>query len=294
MNDNKANNQMRGIFHIILAALGFALMSFFVRLSGDLPTMQKVFFRNLVAFFFTGYMVLKSPEGIHFKKEGRIPLFLRCAIGMGGVICNFWAVSNIGLADANILNKLAPFAAMIMSIFILREVPNAFEWMTVAAAFIVAACVVKPTAGIASLPALVGALGGFCAGTAYTYVRKLGKLGERREIIVFAFSGFSCLVSLPFFIIGYQPMTWLQLLWLILAGTSAMIGQLNVTAAYSYAPASDISVFDYSQVVFAALLGFFVFGELPDVFSFVGYTLIIGAAVLKWYVMRKRAQSGGK
>ncbi len=289
-----SSSRMKGIFHIVLAAFGFALMSFFVRLGGDLPTMQKVFFRNLVALFFALHLALKTPEGLHFKKDCRLTLFLRCAIGIGGVICNFWTVSHIGFADANILNKISPFAAMIMSVFIIGEIPTSFEWMTVATAFIGAAFVVKPTAGIASLPALVGLIGGFCAGTAYAIVRKLGMMGERKEIIVFAFSGFSCLVSLPFLIFDYHPMTMMQLIWLLLAGCAAMIGQLNVTAAYSYAPASDISVFDYSQVVFAALLGFFVFGELPDAWSFVGYVLIIGAAVLKWYVMRKRAQAGGK
>ena len=287
MKENSQNNRMKGIFHIILAAFGFALMSFFVRLSGDLPTMQKVFFRNLVAFFAALAIILKSPEGLHFKKDSRMSLFLRSLVGFGGIICNFWAVSHIGLADANILNKLSPFAAMIMSIFIIGEKPTPIEWATVAAAFLGAAFVVKPTAGIASLPALVGLLGGFCAGTAYAFVRRLGIMGERREIIVFAFSGFSTLVSLPFLIFDFHPMTAAQLSFLILAGVSAMIGQMNVTAAYSYAPASDISVFDYSQVIFAALLGFFVFGELPDTLSFIGYALIVGSAVLKWYMLRK-------
>jgi drug/metabolite transporter (DMT)-like permease len=68
-----------------------------------------------------------------------------------------------------------------------------------------------------------------------------------------------------------------------------MGGQLNITAAYSYAPAKKISVFDYSQVIFAALLGFIFLGQIPDMLSILGYVLIIGAAVFRWFQNRKSA-----
>ena len=189
----------------------------------------------------------------------------------------------MAIADANILNKLAPFAAIVMSIFIIGEKPNTFEVGTVITAFIGAAFIVKPGAGIASLPALVAMLGGIAAGTAYTYVRKLGLMGERKAVIVLFFSTFSCLVSLPGMITGFVPMNAKQLICLLMAGIMASVGQLNVTAAYSYAPAREISVFDYSQVVFAALFGFIFFREIPDAWSFLGYVIIIATAVIKWY-----------
>ncbi len=88
-------------------------------------------------------------------------------------------------------------------------------------------------------------------------------------------------------IADFVPMTGSQLLLLLAAGASAAGGQLSVTAAYSKAPAKEISVFDYSQILFAALLGFLFLGELPDIFSFLGYIIIIGAAV--W---RMRANTG--
>ena len=75
-------------------------------------------------------------------------------------------------------------------------------------------------------------------------------------------------------------MTLFQLISLLLAGVAAACAQFSVTAAYSYAPAKEISVFDYSQVVFSAILGWIVFGQIPDALSFVGYALIIAVAVL--------------
>ena len=140
----------------------------------------------------------------------------------------------------------------------------------------------KPGQGIVGLPALVALLGGFSAGTAYTYVRKVGLGGVKGPVVVFSFSMFSVLILLPFFLLQYKPMTAQQTIFLILAGCSAAVGQIFVTKAYAYAPAKEISVFDYSQVLFAALLGFVVFGEIPDVYSFVGYALIFGTALWKW------------
>ena len=82
----------------------------------------------------------------------------------------------------------------------------------------------------------------------------------------------------------------MQLLYLILAGTFACIGQLGITKAYICAPAREISVYDYTQVIFAAVLGFFVFGDIPDWLSVFGYVLIIGAGVAMFFYNKKRAE----
>ena len=103
------------------------------------------------------------------------------------------------------------------------------------------------------------------------------------------FSAFSTLVLLPNLLLHYQPMTMKQLIFLILAGSSAACAQLAVTTAYQNAPARDISVFDYSQVIYAAIFGLILFGELPDIWSIVGYIIIIGTAFAKWYLLTRRA-----
>ncbi len=287
--EKKPNNTTRGMLCILLAALFFSVMSLFVRLSGDLPVMQKAFFRNLVAAGVAFVLLLRSEEGLRIHPGCFSTLLKRSAVGTLGLIGNFWAIGHIGIADANMLNKLSPFFAVIMSVFILGELPGTVDIVSVALALAGAVLVVRPTAGIASLPALVGLAGGFFAGVAYTYVRKLGKMGERNSMTVTFFSVFSCLVCLPFLLFGYQPMTGRQLGCLLLAGVFAAGGQLSITAAYRLAPAREISVFDYSQVIYAALLGIFVLGEWPDALSVIGYVVIISAAVLRYLYNRKRA-----
>lgn len=288
MEAENTQSRSKGILFILLAAFFFSLMSVFVRLSGDVPTMQKAFFRNIVAAVVAVVLLLRSGQKISLKRDSIPTLLLRSAFGTVGILANFWAVDHLGIADANMLNKLSPFFAILMSIFILGERPNRIEWLSVLLAFIGAAFVAKPTAGIVSFPALVGILGGFTAGTAYTFVRKLGLQGVKGPIVVAFFSTFSTLVLLPNLLMNYQPMNVRQLVCLLLAGCSAAGGQLSITAAYQHAPARDISVFDYSQVVYAAFFGLILFGELPDVWSIIGYVIIIGTAFTKWYLVVKK------
>lgn len=276
------NDKKQGILYIIMAGLFFALMTFFVRMAGNLPTMQKAFFRNAVAAVAALLLLARSEEGFKIKKSSWRDLFLRSFFGTMGLICNFYAVDRLAIADANILNKLSPFFAIIMSYFILKEKANKTEWLCVVVAFIGALFVVKPSMDMQFVNAMIGMLGGFGAGVAYTFVRKLGKAGERGPVIVMCFSVFSCIVTAPFLIIGAKPMSLYQIVMLLLAGAAATGGQLSITKAYTKAPAKEISVFDYSQVVFAAALGLVFLGQIPDIMSIIGYVIIIGSAVFKW------------
>ncbi|MCB6201733.1 DMT family transporter [Extibacter muris] len=283
------NNRHKGILYIVLSAFCFALMNMFVRLSGDLPSVQKSFFRNLVAFFFA--FILIRREAIPLKcKEGNLKLLLlRALFGTLGILCNFYAVDHLVLADASMLNKMSPFFVVIFSFFILKERVTVLQALLVAGAFAGSLFVIRPTfSNMDLLPSLIGLAGGLGAGAAYTFVRKLSLRGEKGPLIVCFFSAFSCLVTLPFLIFDFHPMGWLQVLMLLLAGLAAAGGQFGITAAYSHAPAREISVYDYSQIIFSALLGFFIFGQIPDILSWLGYLIICAMAVLMFFYNLKR------
>ena len=283
-------NKWLGVFYILLSAFFFALMNVFVRLAGELPTFQKAFFRNLVATLVAFVLLCKSGS---FKiQKGNVPaLLLRSVAGTVGIVCNFYAVDTLTVADASILNKLAPFFSIVFSALLLKEKATLRDWFFVLLAFVGATFVVKPSLNLTqSLPALIGVLGGLGAGLAYTFVHYLGGRGERRAVIVFYFSAFSCLAVLPMAILQFTPMTSMQVVFLLLAGVSASLAQFSVTSAYSCAPAKDISVYDYSQVLFSAVLGLILFSELPDIFSFIGYIVIISSAVLKSISTTKKSK----
>lgn len=280
----------KGVLYILAAALCFALMNLFVRLSGDLPSTQKSLFRNLIAVIFAWIWIKKKHIGFSGDKKNLGFLFLRSLFGTVGILCNFYAVDHLVLADASMLNKMSPFFAIILSYYLLKEKVKPFQIIAVAAAFAGSMCIVKPTVlGIHMLPGIIGLMGAMAAGAAYTMVRILGTRGEKGPFIVCFFSGFSCLVLLPFLIFDYHPMSWSQLGFLLLAGLAAAGGQFAITAAYCYAPAKEISVYDYSQVIFSAVLGFFVFGQVPDHYSWIGYVIICAMGVMV-YLFNLREQ----
>ena len=230
----------------------------------------------------------KEKIPIRVKKGNRMDIFCRCLFGTSGLIANFYAIDRLGIAAANMLNKLSPFFAIILSVFILKEVPTKLDIAATVVAFIGALFIIRPTGLIAEVvPALIGLYGGFGAGTAYVFVRKLGKKGEKTPIIVLCFSVFSCLVTLPALLFDYHPMSLRQWGCLLAAGVGASLGQFSITTAYKYAPAKELSVFDYTQVIFAAILGIVFLGEIPVVESIIGYTIIIGVSVLRWWRLRK-------
>jgi drug/metabolite transporter (DMT)-like permease len=275
------NKKLLGMLCILSAAFCFAIMNTCVAAAGDISPFQKAFFRNAIAFVIASVIMIRSKQSFHPKKGSFSPLSVRLVLGTTGLLCNFYAVGAIDLADASMLNKMAPFFTVIFSAIFLREYANKFQWLMIIVAIIGSLFIIKPSFDNPELfPYIIGFIGGVTAGAAYAAIRRLSSNGERGSLIVFYFSAFSCVVTLPSLIFFYQSMTWFQLLMLVLAGISAAGAQFSVTAAYSFAPAKELSVFDYSQVIFTAILGYIIFGQLPDGWSFVGYIIIIASAVV--------------
>jgi len=291
--DNKKSSDYKlGILFIIISAFCFALMNLFIRLSGDVPTLQKCFFRNFFALLVAAGSLIRTKTKFRVGKGNVKYLLIRSIAGGIGMICNFYAVDHLAISDASILNKLSPFFAIVFSYFVLKETADGVEWLSVVVAFIGAMFVVKPSFGLEVIPAAAGVIGGLGAGLAYTFVRKLGMRGENSMIIVAFFSGFTSLMFLPYLILNYKPMTAKQWMFLILTGIAAAGGQIFITKAYAKAPAKEISVYDFSIVLFAAFFGFLFLGQIPDIYSIIGYVIIVGIAVFKWRYMLSKQKKG--
>ena len=281
MNNN--NNILKGIFCIIIAGFGFALMSLFVKLSGDLPSIQKGFFRNIIAVFISSIPLIKHWKVINIPRNntGWLVLISRSVFGTIGLVLNFYAISHISLADSSIIQKLSPFIIIILSYIFFKEEMTRFQVFAIIIAFIGITLIIKPSGNnIISMGALAALLGALCAGIAYTCVRYLGTHNISGEFIIFFFSSLSSLMLLPYLIFDYRSMTLYQLSMLLLAGISATIGQYGVTFAYKFAAAKNISVFDYSQVLFSGIFGYVFFGEFPDFQSLIGYIIVISVGIV--------------
>ncbi|MBR1738580.1 MAG: DMT family transporter [Firmicutes bacterium] len=283
------NNKTKGIFFIIFSAFSFALMNTFVKMAGDLPSFQKSFFRNLVALFFAVIMLMKDKEKFKLRKENLPVLILRSVLGTIGILCNYYAVDRLILSDASMLGKLAPFFTIVFSYIFLKEKMNLIQALAVISAFIGSLFIIKPSGTMDSFPALIGLIGAMGAGSAYTAVRYLGTKKERSAYIIFFFSAFSTVVIAPYLIFNYHEMSLYQFGMLMLAGLAASGGQIGVTNAYKYAAAKEISIFDDTQVLFAALIGLVFFEQIPDSVSLIGYAIIIGVSVIM-FIYNKRTK----
>ena len=285
------SNKTKGILCIMTSAFSWAVMGVFVRLAGDVPSMQKCLFRNLVSLFMAGGLLLVSRTRVKLNGGDVKWLILRSTFGSIGLLANFYALDRMIVADANMLNKLSPFFTVLVSVFLLKEAIKIPQILCIAAAFSGALFIIKPGASSMPLfPAIIGVIGGAGAGTAYSTVRLLQKRGVPGPFIVFFFSAFSTVILLPYVLTRYSPMTAVQTGYLLLAGVFAAAGQFAITAAYRFAPAREISIYDYSQIIFSTLLGMIFLHQFPDKWSYLGYVIIIGASVAMFLYNGKKAK----
>jgi drug/metabolite transporter (DMT)-like permease len=110
-------------------------------------------------------------------------------------------------------------------------------------------------------------------------IRRRGSI--HNSVIVFWFCLTSTIITLFSCLGGWQPMTGLQILIMLLAGLSSAAGQFLLTAAFRYAPPKEISVFDFTQILFSAVMGLMIFGQIPTHFSMIAYAFLILASLLQ-------------
>ncbi len=292
------SSKAKGILALVTSAFGFALMALCVRLCDDygapVSSFQKSFFRNAVALMIATVVFVRNKVEVE-GGGGLLNLFhrqpqpltstslallsARSIFGTIGIFANFYALSKITISEGQTLNKTAPFFTVIFAYLFLKERVTLRQLGALGLAFAGTMLITKPGfAGEAAFPLAMGLLGGLGAGAAYVCVRALCNRGVEPAFIILFFSAFSCLASVPFMVQGFDPMTAAQVAILLGAGGGAAIGQFGVTLAYGYAAPREIAVYDYTNILFTALFGFAFFGQIPDVWSCLGFAAILGAA----------------
>ena len=267
------------MFFMLISTMAFALMSVAVKQLTFVPLFQKVLFRNAVSLIVAFVVIKKSRTPLFGKLKNQNFLLARSFLGLAGVSLIFYAISKLTLADSSIFMRLSPVWVTIFAALFLKESISKIQIIALLLAFTGAVFVIKPGLDFTLLPALAGLLASVCAGAAYTLVSHL-KTKERPETIVFYFSLVSVFVTLPITYFRFYTPSLVELTFLILTGIFAAIGQLTLTNAYRLSRASDVSVYNYTGILFATLLGFFIWGEIPDLLTILGGVLIIISGIL--------------
>ena len=292
-------NLFKGIGFKLISALLFAAMSALVRQLGDVaPVGQMVFFRSafailpvVVIYALRGELSTAVRTGRPFGQLGR------GLLSVGGMFTNFSALTRLPLADATAISFASPLITVALAAIILKERVRIYRWSAVLVGFAGVIVMLIPhfdvghyaVAGamtVATVGSLLALIAAFCNAGTVIQTRRLTQ-SETTSSIVFYFSLVTALagaLTLPF--AWYSP-TPAELTKLIMLGILGGIAHIFLTESYRHAAASVVAPFDYTSMLWALLLGYWLFGELPDVLVYVGAAIVAGAGL--FVIWRERA-----
>jgi drug/metabolite transporter (DMT)-like permease len=282
-----------GIALKIGATLAFSLMYVTIRLAGTVPTGEVVFFRAFFALvpLFVLAVFTVGPRAV--MQTNRLPVhFMRSITGVISMFLNFAALKMLPLADLTGLSFVMPIFATVLAALVLREQVGPWRGTAVIAGFAGILVMIEPHgggavllgrglspgAGLALLAALLSAF-------VVIFIRQMSTT-ERSETIVFYFMSFTAVTGLVSMIWWRVPLTPAMTAWLVLSGLLGGIGQICMTFSYRFAEPSLLAPFDYVAMVWAAVLGFAVFGEVPEKLVLIGAGIVIASGL--FIVWRER------
>lgn len=269
---------------MLLSATGFVFMQFFIKTSaGRLPLFEQVFIRDFFVACIMLFLIIKNKKTSSLRiKKHKLALLCRCIAGFLSSVFTLFALRHISLADANALQKTTPFFVMILSAVFLKERLTKVKLIAITIAFTGVMFIIKPTFQSDIFYMNVAVLGAFSASIAYTLISFLSEDIEP-EVIIFYFAFFSSMVSIPLMMKDFVSPDFGIYVSILLIGITQSIGQLFMTLAYKYAPAGEISIYTYSNIIISLFLGYFLLGEKIDILSLIGMAFITFSGVYVFF-----------
>ncbi len=278
-------NNLHGVLWMLLAVTALtAMFAIIKQMATELPFFVVALMRTLVALvLFIPWLARVGRSGIATQRLGAH--FLRSFFGIAAFACVVYAVGRLTLSDTMVLSFTSPFWSILFSGLLLGEIVRRDRTIATAAGFVGVAMIVKPQGDIdhAMLIALASAV---LTSSAIIAMKSLSRT-EPAARIVFYFFFFGTLFLLPPALLVWQTPTWQQFGWLIAAGILGGAGQNFLARAYCAAEVTIIAPMDFLRMPLAALFGFIVFAEFPDVWSAAGTVVIISALL---FITRRDAR----
>lgn len=271
---------------MLLSALGFSLMAACVKAVNQygIPVLEIVAARAFVSLAIS-YLDVKRKR-ISIWGENKALLIARGVAGFVALLCGYFAMTTLPLAEATILKHLSPIFTALMALLFLKEHIQRSTMLCIALSIIALVIMVKPdllfSSTVDELPLVsvfIALFGSLVAAVAYVIVRRLSQV-EDSSVIIFYFP----LVALPisvallgddFVMPGFEA-----LIVLLLVGIFTQIGQIGLTKALQHEVAGKATAYSYVQVLFALILGWAFFSEVPNFWTLAGGAFIISGALI--------------
>jgi drug/metabolite transporter (DMT)-like permease len=274
---------------MVLAMGLFSIMDALVKwLGSSYPTVQLVFFRSLFAFVPIAFLIFHGGLGNALRMTDRRGHLIRAAVGILALGAFFYAFANMRLADAVAIGFAAPIFVTALSVPLLGERVGPRRWCAVLLGFAGVMVMLRPGAAVFDPVAVVPLVGVVFYALAAIMVRRLSKT-ETSAAIVFYFTLSCTLISgllLPFFWVTPDAADFALLACVGLIGGLA---QITITNAFRLADVAVIMPFEYSAMIWAALLGFFIWGEMPGNHIWLGVAIVTASGL---YILYRETSLG--
>jgi drug/metabolite transporter (DMT)-like permease len=275
-----------GIALRIAAMAVMAGLSAIVKWTGarGVPVFEIILFRNLFAFVPLGLYIWRTTGFSVLRTERPVGHLARSLIGLLAMTCGFSAVQHLPLTEATALQFTSPLFMTALSALLLSERVGRHRWAAVIVGFLGVLIMARPQPGHMNLTGLgLGITAAFCAAGATVAIRQMSDT-ERGSTIVFYFTLAGTILGLVGSAANFVVPDPLTLGMLVLGGLVGGVGQMLLTEALQKAPIGVVAPFDYSQLVWATLLGFLIWGELPRWLTVVGAIVVAGSGA---YILRR-------
>jgi len=272
--------------YMVLSAMGFSVMAVFVKLASirGIPVLEIVSARALVSLVLSYFDVKR--KGIALFGNRKDLLIARGAVGALTLVCVYYALTQIPLAEATVLQYLHPMFTAFLAVFFLKERLQISTLICIVFSFLGMLAIARPELffgmsenHLSQFAIGIAVLGAFGSAIAYVLVRKLNKT-EDASVIIFYFP----LIALPLSLIllgnNFVMPTGKEWGILLTVGVFTQVGQLGLTHAMKTETASKATAFSYLQVVFAAIFGWVIFNETPNIWTWVGGSFILLGAIV--------------
>jgi len=280
-----ANGQ--GALWMLLGGLCFSVMGIGIKFLGEgMDSFQIGFLRAV--FGLLVILPFAFRHGVAPLKTKVFKLhFLRALVGVTGMLCIFFAITHLPLADAVALTFTRPLFLIVLAVFLLGEKVRWRRWSATAVGFLGVLVMVQSHAEI-EFAAFVALFGALMVALVSVFLKKLSAT-ERPATMMFYFGVMASLFSFFPALIVWVPPTWEDIAVLIVLACFGSGANFCAIRAFSIGEATAVAPFDYMRLIFSGILGFLIFAEIPDIWMVMGACIIVASSL---YIVRREAGLG--